>query len=98
MAVKILIKRRVPEEKAKDMIPLVRQMRAHATSQDGYISGETLRNLEKPEEFLVISTWESSNDWKKWLASQERKEIQDKIDSLLGGKTDYDIFHYGFTE
>ena len=98
MAVKVLIKRRVPEEKAKHMIPLVRQMRAHATGQDGYISGETLRNLEKPEEFLVISTWNSSDDWKKWLSSQERKEVQDKIDSLLGGKTDYEIFHYGFTE
>lgn len=98
MAVKVLIKRRVPEDKARDMIPLVRQMRAHANSQDGYISGETLRNLEKPEEFLVISTWESSDYWRKWLSSSERKEIQDKIDSLLGGVTEYEIFHYGFTE
>jgi len=98
MAVKVLIKRRVPEDKAKDMIPLVRKMRAQATSQDGYISGETLRNLEKPEEFLVISTWESSNDWKRWLSSSERQEIQDQIDSLLGGTTEYEIFHYGFTE
>jgi len=98
MAVKVLIKRRVPEDKAKDMIPLVRQMRARATSQDGYISGETLRNLKKPEEFLVIGTWESSDDWEKWLSSQERKEIQDQIDSLLGGTTEHEIFHYGFTE
>ena len=24
--------------------------------------------------------------------------IEDEIDQLLGGKTSYDIFHYGFTE
>ena len=98
MAVKILIKRKIPQAKAKEMIPLFRQMRASATSQPGYITGETLRSLDHPEEFLVISTWQSSKDWKKWLKSKERKKIQDKIDDLLGGETQYDIFHYGFAE
>ena len=98
MAVKILIKRNVPHNKAKAMIPLFRQMRASAANQPGYITGETLRHLDKPEEFLVISTWQSSEDWKKWLQSGERNEVQSKIDDLLGGETTYDIFHYGFSE
>jgi heme-degrading monooxygenase HmoA len=98
MAVKIFIKRTVPHDKAKEMIPLFRQMRASATNQTGYITGETLRSLEKPEEFIVISTWQSSEDWKKWLQSEERNEIQTKIDDLLGGETQYDIYHYGFSE
>ena len=98
MAIKILIRRRVPEDKAKEMIPLFRQMRMFANDQPGYITGETLRNLEKPDEFLVISTWESSDDWKRWVQSKKRKEVQDKIDALLGGKTEYEIFHYGFAE
>jgi len=98
MAVKVLIRRRVPEEKARELIPLVKQMRGLATNHEGYISGETLRNLESPEEFMVISTWESSKDWKEWLKSKDKKNIQDKIDSLLGGETEYDIFHYGFKE
>jgi heme-degrading monooxygenase HmoA len=97
MAIKVLIKRRVPLEKARETITLFRQMRILATSQEGYISGETLRSLEKPEEFIVISTWQSSQDWKNWLASRERKEIQSKIDQLLGGETTYEIYHYGFT-
>jgi heme-degrading monooxygenase HmoA len=98
MAVKILIKRRVPQTKAKEIIPLFRQMRASAATQAGYITGETLRSLDNPAEFLVISTWQSSADWKKWLQSNERKKIQGKIDDLLGGVTDYEIYHYGFTE
>ena len=80
------------------MIPLFRQMRASASAQPGYITGETLRSLDRPEEFLVISTWQASNDWEKWLQSKERKPIQEKIDKLLGGKTQYDIYHYGFSE
>jgi heme-degrading monooxygenase HmoA len=73
-------------------------MRVQANSQPGYISGETMRSLDNPDEFLVISTWESSDDWKSWVNSADRKEVQDKIDALLGGKTEYEIFHYGFTE
>lgn len=98
MAVRILIKRKVPLEKAREMIPLVRQMRSLANNHPGYISGETLRSLERPDTFLVISTWQSSDDWKKWMESKDRKAVQDKIDALLGGKTEYEVFHYGFTE
>jgi heme-degrading monooxygenase HmoA len=98
MAVKILIRRHVPEDKAREIIPLVRQMRSLATNHEGHISGETLRNLENPEEFMVISTWQSSQDWKEWLKSEDKKEIQAKIDFLLGGETKYEIFHYGFKE
>jgi heme-degrading monooxygenase HmoA len=98
MAVKVLIKRIVPEDKAKEMIPLFREMRSLATTEPGYISGETLKRLDKSNEFLVISTWNASDDWNQWLKSEKRKEIQARIDALLGGSTDYEIYHYGFKE
>ena len=98
MAVKIFIKRTVPHDKAKAMIPLFRQMRASAAIQSGYITGETLRSMDNPAEFMVISTWQSSDDWNKWLKSDDRNKVQSKIDELLGGETAYEIFHYGFSE
>ena len=98
MSVKVLIKRSVSQDQARALIPLVRQMRASAATQAGYITGETLRSLDNPEEFLVISTWQSSDDWKNWLKSEERNKVQNKIDDLLGGETKYEIFHYGFSE
>lgn len=98
MTVKALIKRTIPASKAREMIPLFRQMRALAMNMDGYISGETLRNLDNPEEFLVISSWQSSDDWVKWLKSPERQKIQARIDELLGGQTQFALYHYGFSE
>ena len=98
MSVKILIKRKVPENKAKKMLPLFRKMRVMANAQPGYISGETMRRLDRPDEFLVISSWQSSDDWEKWMQSKERKDVQSKIDALLGGETQYEIYHYGFRE
>jgi heme oxygenase (mycobilin-producing) len=98
MAVRILIRRRVPEEKARQIIPLFRQMRQMATSQNGYISGETMRNYNDSEEFMIVSTWQSAADWQNWLKSADRQTIQNQIDDLLGGSTHYDVFHYGFAE
>jgi len=98
MSVKILIKRTVPSDKARKIIPLFRELRANAANQPGYISGETLKSSDRPDTFLVISTWQTDNDWEKWLLSKERQAIQEKVDDLLGGKTEYEIFHYGFSE
>jgi len=98
MAVRILIKRTVPADRAKEMIPLFRKMRALASQQTGYISGETLKRLDSPDQFLVISTWKSSENWEAWVKNEQRKEIQTEIDVLLGGETTYEIYHYGFTE
>jgi len=94
MAIKIIIKRIVPEEKGKYLTPLLKQLRALATNQPGYISGETLRRMDNPGEYLVISTWQSAGDWNRWILSEERKGVQDKIDILLGKKTEYEVYTY----
>jgi heme-degrading monooxygenase HmoA len=98
MAVKVIIKRRVPDSNAREMIPLFRKMRSMAMNQEGYIAGETLRNMNDPEDFIVISNWQSSDHWVKWLESSDRQKIQSQIDNLLGGQTQYEIYHYGFSE
>ena len=50
--------------------------------------------MDNSGEYLVISTWQSAEDWKKWILSEERKAVQDKIDVLLGKKTEYEVYTY----
>ncbi|MBL7226333.1 MAG: antibiotic biosynthesis monooxygenase [Desulfobacteraceae bacterium] len=95
MAVKIIIKRKVPKGKDAELLPLLIELRSLAIAQAGYISGETLRNLYDPGDYLVISTWQSVDNWKAWAANDRRAEMQDKIDALLGQKTEYGIYLYG---
>ena len=95
MAVKIIIRRKISKGKESELLPLLVQLRSLATTQSGYISGETLRNVDNPEDYLVISTWKSVDDWKSWASNNQRAEIQDKIDALLGEKTEYSIYLYG---
>ena len=92
MAVKILIKRSIGQEIAQVVRPLIVELRSHAMRQPGYISGETLKCIDRPGEYLVISTWESVDDWNKWLASQERKILEEKIDSVIGKPTEYGTY------
>jgi heme-degrading monooxygenase HmoA len=94
MAIKVLIKRKVPKGLEKELSTLITQLRTCATKQAGYISGETMRNVERPDEYLVISTWQTLDDWNAWESSKKRIEIQEKVDTLLGKKTTYEVYHY----
>ena len=92
MAVKVIIKRKFKIDNPEELIPLLTELRIRAKEQFGYISGETLRSLDNPEDYLVFSKWETADDWKKWLHSKERRDIQGEVDSLIGEKTFYEIF------
>jgi heme-degrading monooxygenase HmoA len=92
MAVKILIKRSIGQQVAPVLRPLIVELRAHAMKQPGYISGETLKCVDRPGEYLVISTWDSLDDWEKWLNSQERKILEDKIKSITGTTAEYSTY------
>ena len=94
MAVKILIKRKVPADKSAELTRLLKNLRVLTLSRDGYISGETLMRIDSPGESLVISTWESADHWRKWVLDDKRRELQERIDTLLGHKTVYEIYAY----
>lgn len=83
MTVKIVMERTVEADKQDQLLELLRQLRAKAVLQTGYISGETLTSVDKPGTHLVISTWRSLHDWRMWENHPERLEILTKIDELL---------------
>ncbi len=95
MTVRILIKRAVPEDKKDVLAPLLIKLRNMALSQPGYVSGETLHRIDEPGSTLVISTWLSMDEWRKWVANDDRKAIQKQIDDLLGKETEYEAYRFG---
>jgi len=92
MSVKIVIKRYVPANKAEELSPLLRNLRALATKETAYLSGETLKRIDGRGEYLVISTWQTLGDWERWINNDQRKVIQAKIDMLLGEPTEYAVY------
>ena len=94
MAVEVLIRRKVVEDKVKEIAPLMVKLRSLARAQPGYVSSETLRCIDPAgdDEYLIRSTWESSAQWENWFHSNERSAIQQKIDEITGIKTEYRIY------
>ena len=91
---KILIRRRVPPDAEGAVMDLLNEMRTLAVVQPGYVHGETLKRVDRAGEVLVISTWLSTNYWNDWINNPKRLEIQEKVDFLLGEKTEYEIYDY----
>ena len=93
MAITVMIQRSFKEkEKAAKLAPLIIKLRSMATIQPGYLTGKTFRCMDCPGEFLVISTWNSIEDWNRWLHSEQRIALQKQVDELLGEITQYRIY------
>jgi len=93
MAITVFIQRKFSDkEKAAELAPLIVEIRSLATKQPGYITGKTFRCLDCPGEYIVISTWNSLDDWNNWLQSKQRMALQKQVDDLLGEVTQYRIY------
>jgi heme-degrading monooxygenase HmoA len=92
MAVRIIIDRKVKKGKESDFSKWLRELRSKAIPAKGYISGETLRALGDPQNYIVITTWQSVEDWEKWEKNLERRKIQAKIEKLMARPTKMKIY------
>jgi len=94
MAVRIIIDRKVKKGKESDFARMLRELRSKAIPSKGYISGETLRAHDDSHNYIVISTWQSLEDWRKWEKQPERKKIQARIEKLMARPTKTKIYLY----
>ena len=92
MSVHVMSIRKFQIEETENLISLLAELSSCSKEQPGHISRETLRSLDNPGEYLVRCEWETVEDWDKWLHSKERRDIQGKIDSLIGEKTFFEVF------
>ena len=94
MAVRIIIDRRVRKGKEPELAKWLRELRSKAMPSKGYVSGETLRSLADPQNYVVITTWQSVDEWRAWERNSERKKIQAKIERLMSRPTKTKIYLY----
>lgn len=101
MSIRVLMTRKLPRlagemeaELLPELVPLLTELRSMAMRQPGYISGETMRNVNDASEFLVISTWKSVEDWQRWFTDRRRATLEGKVDTILGSPTEYKVYAY----
>ncbi len=73
MAVSIIIRRTVKDkDTAEKLAPFIVQLRSLAAVQPGFLTGQTFSCLDCDGEYMVISTWNTLEDWNRWMHSDER--------------------------
>ena len=101
MTIRVLMTRRIPQLTTgmdvtilPKLSQLLIELRNLANRQPGYISGETLRNVDERNEYLVISTWKSLDAWNGWMNNEIRRQVENQVDALLGASTIYKVYGY----
>jgi heme-degrading monooxygenase HmoA len=92
--IKVHIGRTTTGENEEVLLKLINRLRSTIAGRPGYLSSETLRRVDPSGEILVVSKWQSRFYWEQWYASEERMDIQKRIDDLLESETRYEIYEY----
>ncbi|MFC1830397.1 antibiotic biosynthesis monooxygenase family protein [Thermodesulfobacteriota bacterium] len=95
MSVKILIRRKFKKEALKNASTMLIKARTNAMGNQGYISTETLVNYDDPQSVIILSMWQSKDDWDRYRDSDTRKEHEDKYADMFEGSTEYEILRVG---
>jgi heme-degrading monooxygenase HmoA len=95
MAVKILIKRKFKDGSIRAISRFLINNRNGAMQQPGYISSETLRSLDDPNQVVVVSMWDNIESWNDWKKSELRKANEDEFKDYLIGETQFEHYSLG---
>lgn len=98
MTVKIFIKRKLKDDNFSKISEMLVKARTNALGNKGYISSETLRGCDDPNEILVVAMWEKKSDWERYKDSPSRKELETEFTKLLDGPTVYAAYNLGLYE
>ena len=96
--IRVIIERHIKEGKRNELLLQLRELRAAAMSQPGYITGETLTNTEDVSNITVLSTWRSLEEWKVWENSEQRINLYKKVAPLLAEKPKVSTYQMMATE
>ena len=92
--VRIIIERRCRPDKEKEIEDLLIELRIKAMQQRGFLSGETLKSVDDPMLWLVVSTWVDADMWQAWENSPERRKIMNKMEPLMFVPEKSSVFNF----
>ncbi len=96
MLAKILIRRQFKPGNQKEILNLLNKLRSIAMQQPGYVSGLTMSAPDDPNNMMVISTWQSFEDWLAWKGNAERNNLEAMLDIYQQNPTEFKEYIVGF--
>jgi len=90
--VKVLITRKYGKDQAIMLRPLLNDLYVKVNLHQGFISAESLVNQQDPTEHLIISKWNSIEEWTAYNESEDIQSFRNMIDQVLGQQTSRQVY------
>jgi len=69
----------------KDVEPILMKLRSHAMQYKGFVSAENLVSEEDYSVVVMISTWETIENWRTWAESKITKDLLRQAKAVVVG-------------
>jgi heme-degrading monooxygenase HmoA len=67
----------------KDVEPILMQLRSHAMQYPGFVSAENLVSEEDSSIVMIISTWETIENWRTWVRSRRTQDLFQQAQAVV---------------
>ncbi len=81
--IRVIIEREVAEGLEKFYESAIANLLGAMSNAGGYLSGESLVDIHRPNRYVVVTRWVDEAAWNRWHASSERQEMLDAISPFL---------------
>ena len=81
--IRVIIEREVAEGLEGFYESAVANLLGVMSNAGGYLSGESLVEIHRPNRYVVVTRWVDEAAWNRWYGSSERQEMLDAIGPFL---------------
>ncbi|SFX11707.1 antibiotic biosynthesis monooxygenase family protein [Marinospirillum alkaliphilum] len=81
--IKVLIERQLLEGLDEEYGHAAKALLRGCMEMPGYISGESLKDIQRPTHRVIITLWKNEQSWKDWEKSAKRQQLLAGICGLL---------------
>lgn len=83
--IKVIIERTVADDLEPNYFEAIRTTLKAVLEAPGYISSESLTNINNIHHKIIITNWTSVQAWQQWYASDARKQATSAISAMIDG-------------
>ena len=81
--IRVIIEREVAEGLEEFYEAAIANLLGVMAGAAGYLSGESLVDIRRPNHYVVVTRWVDEEAWNRWCGSGERQELLDAIRPFL---------------
>jgi len=81
--IRVIIERQIAEGLERFYESEIARLLEVVRDAPGYLSGESLVDIQHPNHYVVLTRWTSEDTWNRWFHSAERQELLNAIRPFL---------------